>query len=125
MFFKRFSLLATIIVLVMSIDYAPTIERLVPGEHKGAGVGEFLALPVLACAGLMWMVSAVDFIAIFVSLELVTLTFYVLVPFLRRSATCLEAGTKYLILGALSTGFLVYGITWIFGVTWQTNLAAS
>jgi NADH-quinone oxidoreductase subunit N len=124
MFFKRFSLLSTMIVLVMSIDYAPTIERLVPGEHKGAGIGEFLALPVLACAGLMWMVSAVDFIAIFVSLELVTVTFYVLVPFLRRSATCLEAGTKYLILGALSTGFLVYGITWIFGVTGQTNLAA-
>jgi len=124
MFFKRFSLLATILVLVMGIDYAPTVEKFVPGASKGAGVGEFLSLPVLTCAGLMWMVSAVDFIAIFVSLELVTISFYVLVAYMRRSATCLEAGTKYLILGALSTGFIVFGITWIFGVTGQTNLAA-
>lgn len=124
LFFKRFSLLVTILVLVMSIDYAPVIERFVPGVTKGAGVGEFLSLPVLTCAGLMWMVSATDFISIFVSLELVTISFYVLVPYLRRSSGSLEAGTKYLILGALSTGFLVYGITWIFGVTGQTNLAA-
>jgi NADH-quinone oxidoreductase subunit N len=124
MFFKRFSLLATILVLVMSIDYAPIIERFIPGETKGAGLGEFFALPVLTCAGLMWMVSATDFIAIFVSLELVTISFYILVAYLRRSHATLEAGTKYLILGALSTGFIVYGITWIFGVTGQTNLAA-
>ncbi|MGH8048464.1 MAG: NADH-quinone oxidoreductase subunit N, partial [Chthoniobacterales bacterium] len=123
-FFKRFSLLATILMLVMTIDYAPVIERFVPGVGKGAGVGEFMALPVLTCAGLMWMVSAVDFIAIFVSLELVTISFYVLVAYMRRSHTTLEAGTKYLILGALSTGFIVYGITWIYGVTGLTSLAA-
>ncbi len=122
MFFKRFSLLATILVLVMSIDYAPIVERFVPGAGKGGGVGEFFALPVLTCAGLMWMVSAIDFISIFVSLELVTISFYVLVAYLRRSHATLEAGTKYLILGALSTGFIVFGITWIFGVTGETNL---
>jgi NADH-quinone oxidoreductase subunit N len=60
---------------------------------------------------------------IFVSLELVTMTFYVLVAFTRRNPQSLEAGVKYLILSALSTGFLVYGITWIFGVTNETNLA--
>lgn len=124
MFFKRFSLLATILVLVMSIDYAPVIERFVPGASKGGGVGEFFALPILTCAGLMWMVSAIDFIAIFVSLELVTISFYILVAYLRRSHATLEAGTKYLILGALSTGFIVYGITWIYGVTGETNLYA-
>ncbi len=123
-FFKRFSLLATILVLVMAIDYVPIVERLVPAERKGGGVGEFISLPVLTCAGLMWMVSAVDFISIFVALELVTISFYILVAYLRRSHTNLEAGTKYLILGALSTGFIVYGITWIFGVTGQTNLYA-
>jgi NADH-quinone oxidoreductase subunit N len=123
-FFKRFALLSTILVLVMSIDYAPVVERLVPGIGKGAGVGEFMALPVLTCAGLMWMVSSVDFISIFVSLELVTISFYVLVAYLRRSHTNLEAGTKYLILGALSTGFIVYGITWIYGVTGETRLSA-
>jgi NADH-quinone oxidoreductase subunit N len=123
MFFKRFSIISAILVIAMSVDYAPVIEEFVPGEVKGAGIGEFMALPVLTCAGFMWMASAVDFIAIFVSLELVTISFYVLVAYLRLSNTSLEAGTKYLILGALSTGFLVYGITWIFGVTGQTNLA--
>ena len=68
------------------------------------------------------MSSAIDFILIFVSLELVTISFYVLVPFMRRNAASLEAGVKYLILSALATGFTVYGITWIYGVTRQTNL---
>jgi NADH-quinone oxidoreductase subunit N len=79
-------------------------------------------LPILTCAGLMWMASAIDFVMIFVSLELVTISFYVLVSYTRRSAASLEAGVKYLILGALSTGFFVYGITWMFGVTGETNL---
>ena len=70
----------------------------------------------------MWMVSAADFIMIFVSLELVTISFYVLVASMRKNTGSLEAGVKYLILGALSTGFIVYGITWIFGVTGQTSL---
>src|SRR5436309_9789015 len=70
----------------------------------------------------MYMSSAIDFVMIFVSLELVTISFYVLVSFTRRNPATLEAGVKYLILSALSTGFLVYGITWIFGVTGETNL---
>jgi len=123
LFFKRFSLLATIITIVMSIDYAPVVERLIPSSKPQAGLGEFFVLPVFTCAGLMWMVSAADFIVIFCALELVTISFYVLVAYLRRSAASLEAGTKYLILGALSTGFLVYGITWIFGMTGQTGLS--
>jgi len=70
----------------------------------------------------MWMSSAIDFILIFVSLELVTISFYILVAYMRRNANSLEAGVKYLILSALSTGFTIYGITWIYGVTQQTNL---
>lgn len=123
MFIKQFALLSTIVVLVMSLEYAPTIEANVPAARRGAGLGEFYALPVFACAGLMWMASAVDFVMIFVSLELVTITFYVLVAYLRRNRGSLEAGAKYLVLGALSTGFLVYGITWIYGVTGHTNLS--
>jgi len=123
-FLKQFALLSTIVVLVMSLEYAPTVEANMPSERRGAGLGEFYVLPVFACAGLMWMASAVDFVMIFVSLELVTITFYVLVSYLRRSEASLESGTKYLVLGALSTGFLVYGITWIYGVTGQFQLAA-
>ncbi len=125
---SRFSLNAsrsvtTIFVLIMAIDYAPAIRMGVPGANPHAGLGEFFALPIFTCAGLMWMASAIDFVMIFVSLELVTMSFYVLVSFTRRSPAALEAGVKYLILSALSTGFLVYGITWIFGVTGETNLA--
>ena len=61
---------------------------------------------------------------IFVSLELATITLYVLVTYLRQNTASLEAGTKFLILGALSTGFIVYGISWIFGVTGTTNILA-
>ncbi len=122
-FFKRFALVTTILVLVMGIDYAPVLRAGVPSVHPQAGLGEFYTLPLFTCAGLMWMASAIDFVMIFVSLELVTMSFYVLVSFTRRNPATLEAGVKYLILSALSTGFLVYGITWIFGVTGETNLA--
>jgi NADH-quinone oxidoreductase subunit N len=122
MFFKRFALLTTIIVLVMSVEYLPVVRKFTPGSTLQGGLGEFLALPILTCAGLMWMASAVDFVMIFVSLEMVTISFYVLVSYTRRNAATLEAGVKYLILGALSTGFFVYGITWIFGLTGETNL---
>ena len=121
-FFKRFFLVTTILVLAMMIDYAPLLRESIHGASPQAGLGEFFALPIFTCAGLMWMASAIDFVMIFVSLELVTMSFYVLVAFMRRNAFSLEAGVKYLILSALSTGFLVYGITWIFGITGETNL---
>jgi NADH-quinone oxidoreductase subunit N len=121
-FFKQFALLTTILVLIMTIDYAPVVRSSFPGTTPQAGLGEFVALPLFTCAGLMYLVSAIDFVFIFVSLELVTVSFYVLVSFTKRNPTTLEAGTKYLVLSALSTAFLVYGIAWIFGATGQTNL---
>ncbi|MGA7275909.1 MAG: proton-conducting transporter membrane subunit, partial [Candidatus Udaeobacter sp.] len=119
-FFKQFALLTTIFVLIMMIDYTPVVRRSFPSAQHG--VGEFFAIPIFACAGLMYLVSAIDFVFIFVSLELVTISFYVLVSFTRRNPLTLEAGTKYLVLSTVSTAFLVYGIAWIFGVTGQTNL---
>jgi NADH-quinone oxidoreductase subunit N len=121
-FFKQFALLTTIFVLIMMIDYAPVLRSSFPGTPRQAGLGEFFALPIFTCVGLMYLVSAIDFVFIFVSLELVTISFYVLVSFTRRNPATLEAGTKYLVLSAISTAFLVYGIAWIFGVTGQTNL---
>jgi NADH-quinone oxidoreductase subunit N len=141
-FFKQFALLTTILVLIMMIDYAPVVRRSFPELKEGrlpsrpeddprrlgsrrsliVGLGEFFAIPIFACAGLMYLVSAIDFVFIFVSLELVTISFYVLVSFTRRNPLTLEAGTKYLVLSTVSTAFLVYGIAWIFGVTGQTNL---
>src|SRR5438445_6157022 len=119
-FFKQFALLTTILVLIMMIDYAPVVRSFFSSTQNG--LGEFFAVPIFACAGLMYLVSGIDFVFIFVSLELVTIAFYVLVSFTRRNPITLEAGMKYLVLSALSTAFLVYGIAWIFGVTGQTNL---
>ena len=119
-FFKRFALLTTIIVLVMMLDYSAVVENLTFGTNPP--LGEFFALPIFTCAGLMYLVSAIDFVMIFVSLELISISFYVLVSFTRRNPATLEAGVKYLILSAVATAFLVYGITWIFGVTGETNL---
>jgi len=118
-FYKGIALFATAIVLLMAMDFMPVL-RSYTSEKFGAG--EFFALPLFTCAGLMWMASARDLITIFVSLELVTISFYVLVAFTRRNVGALEAGVKYLILGALSTAFMVYGITWLFGSTGTTSL---
>src|SRR5215472_5572628 len=118
-FFKRFALVTTILVLAMMIDYAPSARNGI--DRAGSNLGEFFFLPLLTCAGLMYLVSAIDFIFIFVSLELVTISFFVLVSFTRRNPISLEAGVKYLILGGVSAAFLVYGITWIFGATGETN----
>src|ERR1043166_8015691 len=104
----------------MMIDYAPAMSSGI--ERAGSNLGEFFSIPLLTCAGLMYLVSAVDFVLIFVSLELVTISFFVLVSFTRRNPIALEAGIKYLILGGVSAAFLVYGITWIFGATGETNL---
>ncbi len=119
-FFKRFTLVTTIIVLIMMIDYAPVVRGAI--DRASSNLGEFFSLPLLTCAGLMYLVSAVDLIFIFVSLELVSISFLVLVSFTRRNPISLEAGVKYLILGGVSAAFLVYGITWIFGATGETNL---
>lgn len=121
-FFKRFMLVMTIITLLMSLEFVPAIERALPSETPGAGVGEFFILPIFACASLMWLVSSISFIMLFVSLELMSIVLYISISYLRKDPKSLEAGTKYLILSALTTGFLVYGITWVFGVTGTTSI---
>tara|TARA_R110002096_G_scaffold308757_1_gene503271 strand:+ start:287 stop:1765 length:1479 start_codon:yes stop_codon:yes gene_type:complete len=127
LFFKGIAVLTTLIVLIMASDFSPIVVRQTadpePGAHPQAGLGEFFALPMFACAGLMWMASANNLVSIFVSLETVTITFYILVAYLRRNVGSLEAGVKYLILGALSTGFLVYGFAWLFGITGSMQLS--
>ncbi len=121
-FFKQIALLSTILVIFMSTEYSGTLSKFLFGKNAQAGLSEYYSLPVFTCGGLMLMASARDFILIFCALELVTISFYILVAFMRRNIASLEAGAKYLVLGALSTGFFVYGIAWIFGATGTTNL---
>ncbi len=115
--YKVLALACTIGVTLLSIDYREILGRYTEDPVNRGGTGEFLVLPVFACAGMMWMASARDMVGAFVALELVTVTFYILVAYLRRNVGSLEAGVKYVILGALSTGFLVYGIAWTYGAT--------
>jgi len=121
-FYKIFALVTTILVVLLAVDYRKILARFT--DHPGSenGTGEFYALPVFACAGMMFLASAKDLAGAFVALELVTITFYILVAYMRRNVGSLEAGVKYLILGALSTGFLVYGIAWVYGSTGTMDL---
>ena len=121
-FYKVFALLTTALVLLMAVDYRKILTRFTENPESEEGTGEFYSLPIFACAGMMWMASAKDLAGAFVALELVTITFYILVAFMRRNVGSLEAGVKYLILGALSTGFLVYGIAWVYGSTGTMRL---
>lgn len=121
-FYKVFALVCTLLVVLMSVDYRKILTRFT--DHPGSenGTGEYYALPVFACVGMMFLASAKDLAGAFVALELVTITFYILVAYMRRNVGSLEAGVKYLILGALSTGFLVYGIAWVYGSTGTMSL---
>ena len=112
LFFKRFFLLSALIVLLMSVEFADCIET---------GIAEFYALILFALAGMLFASSANDFALLFVSLELITVTFYVLTSFQRAQRRSLEAGVKYLIIGALSTCFTVFGIALVYGVSGKMN----
>jgi NADH-quinone oxidoreductase subunit N len=96
----------------MSVEFADRLE---------AGIGEYYALILFALTGMLFASSANDFTLLFVSLELITVTFYVLTSFQRSRVASLEAGVKYLIIGALSTGFTVFGIALVSGISGTLN----
>src|SRR3954465_4900603 len=106
LFFKRFFLLAATLVLIIAVEFSDRIR---------SGISEYYSLVIIALAGMLFASSANDFSMLFVSIELITMSFYVLTSFQRNKLPSLEAGIKYLILGALSTAFTVYGIALIYG----------
>ncbi len=112
LFFKRFFLIATLLVLLMSVEFADRVQ---------AGISEYYSLILFAASGMLFAASANDFALLFVSLELITVTFYVLTSFQRARLGSLEAGVKYLIIGALSSAFLVFGIALMYGTTAKFN----
>ena len=123
-FFKGFAIVASIFAILLTLDYRRILAKFTANPDSEDSTGEYYCLIFFACAGMMWMASAKDLVSLFVSLELTTITLYILVAYMRRNIGSLEAGVKFLILGALSTGFLVYGISWIYGATGTTDLAA-
>ena len=122
-FYKILALVSAILVLILAIDYRSILSRYTGDTNDENGTGEYYSLIVIATAAMMWMASAKNLAMLFVSLELLTITFYILVAFMKRNVGSLEAGVKYLILGALSTGFLVYGMAWTYGATGSLSLA--
>ncbi len=102
-FFKRFFLIAAMLVLFMSVEFSDRIA---------GGITEYYSLIAFALSGMLFAASANDFAMLFVSVELITITFYVLTSFQRSRLVSLEAGVKYLILGALSSAFSCSALRW-------------
>jgi NADH-quinone oxidoreductase subunit N len=108
---KLLTLIGAGVTLVMSLDY---------WQGRGQLKFEFPVLVLLATTGMLMMISANDLIALYVGLELQSLSLYVVAAFDRRSARSSEAGLKYFVLGALSSGMLLYGASLIYGFTGST-----
>jgi len=113
-FFKALFLLAGSIVLALAVDWV---------EKSVTAVTEYFVLILLALVGMLLAASANHFAVLYVALELVTVTFYILTSYQRSRAPTLEAGVKYLILGALSSAFTVYGIALCFGASGTMSFA--
>jgi NADH-quinone oxidoreductase subunit N len=91
----------------------------VEDEHHG----EYYALLLLSVVGMMCMAAGIDIVLIFIGLELMAISTYVLVGFLRRDRRSNEAALKYLLLGAFSSGIFAYGLSLFYGISGGTNLA--
>ncbi len=115
LFFKQLFLLGMVFTVLFSLDY---VERCLP--HPG----EFYSLLLSALLGMCVMASANDFLTAFTGLELMTVSFYILVGFRLSSADSGEAAVKYLIVGAGSTAVMLYGISLVYGAGGSLDFAA-
>lgn len=116
--FALFSMGVLCVAGILGVLSAWNYLRTVGEDH-----GEYYALLLAAVFGGMVMVGAVDLIMIFLGLEILSISVYVLTGFLRRRDESSESALKYFLLGAFSTGFLLYGIALLFGATGSTHLA--
>jgi len=113
LFFNWIFLAATAIVALVSYRYLE-----VEDEHHG----EYYALLMFANCGMFFLATGMDLITLFIGLELMALCFYIMVGFLRRDRRSNEAAIKYLLLGAFSSGVLVYGFSIFYGLAGSTKL---
>jgi len=102
------------IAILMSVNYLD-----VEDEHHG----EYYSLLLLSVVGMMCMAAGIDVVLIFIGLELMAISTYVLVGFLRRDRRSNEAALKYMLLGAFSSGIFAYGLSLFYGMSGGTNLA--
>jgi len=113
-YFKLIVIVATALVVLISVRYL---------EIEEAHFGEYYALLLFSVVGMMFMASGRDLIVLFISLELMALCEYVLTGFLRGNRRSNEAAMKFFLLGAFSSGLLLYGMSLLYGIGNSTNLA--
>ncbi len=111
--FQLVFLLAAALTIAISLRYLDIEDE----QH-----GEYYALVLFATVGMMFLACGYDLIVLYISLELMALSFYILVAYTKRNRRSNEAGMKYFLLGAFSSGILLYGMSLLFGVTGSTNL---
>jgi NADH-quinone oxidoreductase subunit N len=111
--FKSIFLLAAALAIAISTRFL---------DIEGEQHGEYYALVLFATVGMMFLGSGYDLISLFISLELMALTFYVLVAFTKKEKRSNEAAMKYFLLGAFSSGILLYGMSLLYGIAGSTNL---
>jgi NADH-quinone oxidoreductase subunit N len=111
--FKLMFIIGAIIAVLLSIRYL---------EEEGEQRGEYYSLILFSVVGMMFMASGTDLLSLFIALELMAISIYILVGYLRRNEKSNEAAMKYFLLGAFSSGILLYGISMVYGMTGSTNL---
>src|SRR5882762_1586273 len=113
LFFKVVFLVAAAITVLMSVGYL---------EIEGASPGEYYFLILCATLGMMIMAGGIDLITIFIGLETMAVSFYILAGFIKPSQRSNEAAVKFFLLGAFSLGILLYGMSLMYGLSGTTNL---
>ncbi len=113
-FFKVLTLLTCVLCLLIALDY-----KELPEAHAGT----FSALMLLSTAGLMYLVSGTNLLLIFVALELVSISSFILSGFERTNPKSNEGSMKYFLFGAFSSALMVYGISLYYGATGTLQLA--
>ncbi len=115
LWFKVVFLLSGALTVMLSLRYM---------DIEGAQAGEYYALILFAVTGMMFMAGASHFVLIYVGLETMALSIYVLAGFLKENRKSNEAALKYFILGAFSSGIFLYGVSLVYGVTGELALPA-
>ena len=115
LFFKVIFLVSAALTVLMSVRYL---------DVEGTRAGEYYFLILCATLGMMFMAGGTDLITLFIGLETMAISFYILTGFLKPSRRSNEAAVKYFLLGAFSLGILLYGMSLMYGLSGTTNLRA-
>jgi NADH-quinone oxidoreductase subunit N len=113
LFFKIVFLISAALTVLMSVRYL---------EIEGAGPGEYYFLVLCATLGMMIMAGGIDLITIFIGLETMAISFYILAGYIKPNQRSNEAAVKYFLLGAFSLGILLYGMSIMYGLSGSTGL---